>query len=425
MLLLQFCSVGIYGQGVSTLSQLFALADANSRQLLVSQIAIQNAVGAISVAQAARMPQIDVSFSLGYLANGVIMDRNFSNATSVKNPHFTNSFSLKAQQLVYAGGAVSGGIEMAKLGREMALLDMESNREEIRFVITGQYLDLCRMVNEKKVLDENLHLANSMIETMKARVAAGTILSNDVTRYELQRENIILAQQKLHDAIDIIMHGLCTTLHISDSEINPNDLKLEEIPLLEEERQWQMAAAMAHNGLKKSEVAMKMSEQRLKIAKSDLLPKVAIVAENHFDGPVTIEVPVIDKNFNYWFVGVGLQYSLSSIFKEKRNVVKAKVEMREAKEQRELAMEKMNDAVHAAYTNVLTAQAQLRVYEKSAQLAHENYTVTSNRYSNGLCLLTDLIDAGSTLLNADIALVNAQIEILYNYYKLKYTTSTL
>ena len=36
---------------------------------------------------------------------------------------------------------------------------------------------------------------------------------------------------------------------------------------------------------------------------------IAIVAADHLDGPVSIEVPVLDNNFNYWYIGIGIRYN--------------------------------------------------------------------------------------------------------------------
>lgn len=188
---------------------------------------------------------------------------------------------------------------------------------------------------------------------------------------------------------------------------------------------WQSDALQSNIGLKQAEKAINLSELQLKLKKSDLLPKIAVIAENHFDGPITIEVPVIDKNFNYWFAGIGVQYQLSSLWKSKKDVNKARIDVRQAQEQRNLAQEGINRAVQAAYTNLLTSEAELNMRQKSVQLALEHYDVTLNRYNNGLCLLTDMLDAASTRLSSETALVNARIDIIYNYYQLKYLTSSL
>ena len=87
--------------------------------------------------------------------------------------------------------------------------------------------------------------------------------------------------------------------------------------------------------------------------------------------------------------------------------------------------EQVENAVQESYVNFLTAFTDLRTQENSVRLADENYDVTSKRYKNGMALLTDMLDAGNTKLSADMGLVDARINILYNYYKMKYVTHTL
>ena len=48
---------------------------------------------------------------------------------SVEMPHFGNNFALEAQQVVYAGGAISSGIRQAELGKLLAELDLQKNME--------------------------------------------------------------------------------------------------------------------------------------------------------------------------------------------------------------------------------------------------------------------------------------------------------
>ena len=159
--------------------------------------------------------------------------------------------------------------------------------------------------------------------------------------------------------------------------------------------------------------------------RSERLPKISLVAAEHLDGPITIEVPVLDNNFNYWYVGVGLKYSISSLFKNNRKVKQARLNVRKAQEQHELAQEQVENAVQAGYVNFMTSFTDLRTQENSVKLANENYAVTDNRYKNEMALLTDMLDASNMKLSADLALVNARINVIYNFYKMKYLTHTL
>ena len=85
----------------------------------------------------------------------------------------------------------------------------------------------------------------------------------------------------------------------------------------------------------------------------------------------------------------------------------------------------MENAVQANYTNLLTSYTEVKTQQKQVELANQNYSVVQNRYQNDLALLTDMVDASNMKLSAEMALINARISMLYNFYTLKYVTNTL
>ena len=111
------CALGSYAQQpyVLTLEQLFALADENSKTIQTENAAVFEAQQDVKVAKNALMPDIDISLSATYLGNGYLMDRNFSNGQTIDMPHLGNNFAVEATQLLYAGGAVTNSIALAKL----------------------------------------------------------------------------------------------------------------------------------------------------------------------------------------------------------------------------------------------------------------------------------------------------------------------
>ena len=328
--------------------------------------------------------------------------------------------------MVYSGGALSSGIRQAELSRQLAEMDWKKNIQEIRFLLVGNYLDLYKLDNQLQVLRRNLELTERILENMVARREQGTVLKNDITRYELQREQIRLQLVQVEDRRDIINHQLVTTLHLPEAtRILPDTTLLDRRVAVLSEKGWQETATGNHIGLQQSQIAIRMKEQQVRRERSERLPHVALVAEEHLDGPITIEVPVLDNNFNYWFVGVGVKYSLSSLFKNNRKLKQARLDVTRAREQYELAQEQIEQAVQAGYTDFVTSFTELKTQENSVRLADENYSVTSNRYQNEMALLTDMLDASNMKLSADLALVNARIQVVYNYYKMKYITHTL
>ena len=421
------CSQGLCAQTRQMgIEELFRLADEQSKSIQTYRTGKEAAEEALKAAKAQRLPDVNVSLSASYWGNGKLWDRDFGNAMTVDMPHFGNNFAWEAQQVIYAGGAISSGIKQAEIGKALAELDLQKNVQEIRFLLVGHYLNLYKLDNQIKVLQRNMELTKEVIANMKARREQGTVLKNDITRYELQKEQLNLQLTRVKDARRIANHQLVTTLHLPENtEIYPDTLLLrEQIQTLTEE-DWQELAEANHIVLKQTQATIRMNKQKVKQERAERLPHISIVAAEHLDGPITIEVPVLDNNFNYWYIGIGVKYNISSLFKNNRKLKQARLNVRQAQEQRQLAQEQIENAVQEGYVNFLTAFTDLRTQENSVRLADENYHVTDNRYKNEMALLTDMLDASNMKLTADLGLVDARINILYNYYKMKYITHTL
>ena len=319
---------------------------------------------------------------------------------------------------------------MAELGKEMAELDVEKNRQEVRFLLTGYYLDLCKLENQIEVVRQNIALTQKEIEQMKARREEGTVLQNDITRYELQLQSLELTLTKLTDATTIINHQLVTTLHLPEQTvITPDkhelDTDINALSAIASQETWQQTATDNNLGIRQATVATNLAEQKVKQVKAKSLPSIAVVAENQLYGPYTQDLIPKDCNINVWFVGIGIKYSLGNLWKNKHHIRQARIEQRQSQEALALAREGVENGVQANYTNLLTSYTEVKTQQKQVELAHQNYSVVQNRYQHELALLTDMVDASNMKLSAEMALVNARIGMLYNFYKLKYVTNTL
>jgi len=171
--------------------------------------------------------------------------------------------------------------------------------------------------------------------------------------------------------------------------------------------------------LKKAAMNKEIAAKDLCIAKADYYPQIALVAANSFNGPILIEVPTINKNFNYWYVGVGLRYNIASLYKTSRKVNIANQKQVAAEYSEVLALENTQVSIYSAYTKFRESMEKLAVYETSLRLADENYRIINSRYLNELVLITEMLDASNTKLNAELQVVNAKLNVIYNYYRLQ------
>ena len=202
-------------------------------------------------------------------------------------------------------------------------------------------------------------------------------------------------------------------------------MEINAVSAIPDQETWQQTAADSNLGIRQATVAANLSEQRIRQARAESLPSVAVVAENNLSGPYTQDLIPKDCNVNVWFVGIDVKFSLGSLWKNRHNIRKARIEHRQSQEALALAREGVENSVQANYTDLLTSCTEVKTQLKQVELAEQNYAVVQNRYHNDLALLTDMVDASNMKLSAEMALVDARINMLYNFYRLKYITNTL
>ncbi len=419
-------STALQAQHITTLEELFESAEVNSVQLRPSFTAEQEAMRDINVAKSERLPDINASLSLSYINNGFTLKRDFSDYQIAKIPHFGNSLGVGITQPVYTGGAVTTSIELAELKLTSARYATDFNRDNIRFQLTGYYLDIYKYRNLKKVVENNISQARKVLEEMNARYQQGVALRNDITRYELLVSNLELQLVKINNMLDILNNNLVTIAGLpANTVINPDTTILKQSLPVTGESWWQSEASENSPTLKLAQNGVDISRKAENLVKSEKLPKIGLEAKWTLEGPILVEVPPINRNLSYWYVGLGVSYNLSSLYKSNKSLEKSKAATLHAMEELDAAKENINLAIRADYIRYLESYEELKTQNKSVELAERNYNTTSTRYSADMALITDMLDAANSKLDAEQQLVNAKINIIYYYYKLLFTAGKI
>lgn len=415
-----------YGQSVITIEEIFECAETNSAGLRTSFVAQTEAEREISVARAGRLPDISADLSLGYNGDGFTTDRHFGDYQKAPIPHFGNGLSLKVTQPVYTGGAITSSIELARLKSTAARYATDFQRDNIRFRLTGLYLDIYKYNNLRGVMENNIAAARKVLQEMKARYDQGTALQNDITRYELLVTDLELQLVRINNTISILNTNLVTTAGLpAGTVIAPDSTILARSMPAEGAAWWQNEAEANSPSLSLARAGVEISRKADALVRSERLPKIGLQAGWSFDGPILTEVPPINRNLSYWYVGVGVSYNISSLYKTNKSISRSRASIRRAREQLDATREDVTMAVNADHVRYLEAYEELKSRQKGVELADRNYRVTSTRYSAGMALITDMLDAANSRLDAEQQLVNARINIIYYYYKLLFTTGKI
>ncbi|MDE6489878.1 MAG: TolC family protein [Muribaculaceae bacterium] len=415
-----------YGQTVISLDEIFEIAETGSAQLRPSLTAQKEAQQELKVARNGRLPEIDASMSLSYIGDGFTTKRNFSDFHDAPIPHLGNGLSLTVTQPLYTGGAVTGAIELADLKSTAARYATDFKRDNIRFQLTGYYLDIYKYTNLRKVVESNIVAARKVLGEMNARYGQGTVLMNDITRYELMVSNLELQLVKIDNILDILNHNLTTTAGLPDGTVVVPDstILMRSLPI-NGEGWWQQEAETNSPALHLARSGVDISRKAETLVQSERLPKIGIQAGWSIDGPILVEVPPINRNLSYWYVGVGVSYNISSLYKSNKSVAKSRMATQRAIEELDATRENVEQSVRADHVRYMEAYEEVRTQQKSVELAERNYRTIATRYAADMALITDMLDAANARLEAEQQLVNSRINIIYYYYKLLFTTGKI
>ena len=408
-----------------TLTDVFTRIENENQTMSMLRTAQEATEEGIKSAKNARYPEINAELNVSYIGDCFLTDRNFSNYTKAPSPNFGNGFTLEAQQVVYAGGAVNAAVKMAEHEGHMSEAVISKSRQGLRLMAAGEYLDLFRTDNSIKVYKENIALTTKLIEEINARREQGLALAADVTRYELRLEMLKLDLVRLQNTREIMNYRLVNSLGLPEGTVISSILGDDEDMRDRSRQNWQEIAADASPEMKVSGIKADMALTRQKLVRSERLPKIAVVAYENFNGPITFEIPPIDKNLNIWYVGLGIRYNFSSLYKSGHKLKQAAIEVRQAEQAKNVTEENLRNDVQKAYADYMQSYVELETSEKSLQLADENYERIHDRYMEQLVLVTDMLDAFNMKLDAELGVSAANAEIQYRLCCLRYAAGIL
>lgn len=415
----------IYSQKFS-IDEIVKLAIENNQKLKVSKKSVDIAQQQTEIYKQNQLPNVSFNATAMYLGDVEILDKDFSKQTTVDMPHFGNTFSLQAQQLIYKGNAINNSIKVGSLQEQLANLNVENDAITIKFLVISNYLDLYKLYNQKQVFLENIKLAQKRIENVNSFYKQGMVTRNEVVRGDLLLASLNQAVVTINNNITILNYQLTTALGLPNNiEIIPEDETLKLDTSLQDFNTYQDLLLNKHPLIKSVQLQEKLAETGLIITKSEKLPVVAGFAGYNMQRPLTNSIPIIDMYSNSWQIGVSLTYNIESLYKTSKKETLGKLKIEQVQELKTLTEQNLQIAIKAAYLKYNEAISQKVTYFESKRLANENYKIIENKYLNQLALITDMLDASNAKLEAELQYVNSEINSIYAYYNLLKTTGEL
>ncbi|SEP46214.1 Outer membrane protein TolC [Niastella yeongjuensis] len=405
---------------ILTLAHAFELAAQNSEQLKIAAKNTELAHQKIDIAKLGHLPNIATALNYGYLSNSQIWEPSFDKHRTAPVPHNLTQFSVQASETIFRGGEVANNIKKASLEEQVALLNQDKNGEDIKFLVAAKYLDIYKLIHQRRVFENNTKLAQERLKNILTLQKQGLVTNNDVLRTQLIISDLELAIRKTDDNINILTQQLNVVLGLGLNEQLVPDSTLLTLPFKNVTITQLMATSYANNkDLKTAAKEIEIAKTNLKIISADRYPEVSLFTSNNFQRPYTNSLPAMDIYYNIWLAGVSIKYNLSSIYQSPRKVKAGKIQVEQTVAKETLQKQNVELSVNAAFIKYKEAKDELTTYTDDLKSAEENYRIVEKKYFNQLALLTDIIDAANTKIEAELKVSNAQINMVYTHYQLQ------
>ncbi|QIG88410.1 TolC family protein [Chryseobacterium sp. POL2] len=408
-----------------SVQQVADMAVKNHQQLKISEKNISISQQQTEVAKLQKLPSITASTSQFFLGDALIIDKDFSNSTKVSMPHYGSTYSVQAQQLIFKGGLVNKSIEASTLREQLAELDLAKDQQNVKFLVTSNYLDIYRLINQTEVYKNNKKLAQERLKNIQKFYNQGMLTRNEVIRAELAIKNLDQGILVLENNRKILNYQLNVALGL------PTDTELVPVEDIEAKQEYLDIAsfkklALENNPLLKSaQTNIQLADKNIEIINTDKMPTIGAFGGYNMQRPITTRTPAMDMYTNSWQAGVSLSYNIDNLYKTKEKVKLGEMQKEMANEALTLTEQNIDIAVNAAFIKHQEAIQQAEILNEAKKLAEENYKITEAKYLNQLVVQAEMTDAQNQKLQSELDYANAEINILYQYYNLLKTTGTL
>lgn len=374
----------------------------NNRDITIAELKRREAEADVSAAAAKKNPSVSYSWQRNQYPTQVV-----TTVVGTQSSNHGYSQGINVSWPIWTFGKVEGAIDAARYQKNIADLNVYKTEADTKLAAVQayyQYLEAVKLaeVQAQSVTDYASHLNNVQQQFDAGIVAKLDVLSSNVSLANAKQKSIAadntrdVAEANLNNIMRIPMN---TTLNPLDKNFpEPEfDLTMEQAILMAQKYRWELVEA---------DYGVRAAEASLRSAKAGYLPTVSVGGGYSWK---EASVTAVDKDD--WAVQGGLSWSLWDGGATQASVKKADAAVKTAQETLLQAREKIELEVRQDYLNVLSYKEQIRAAEASVAQAEEAYKIATVRYSSGVGINLDVLDAELALNTARTNYITA----LYNY----------
>lgn len=397
-----------------SLSYLFIFADSSSMNLNLEksiQIALENNIGykitesMVDVSQA-QIKEVEGAKKLNMkIQGGILQASETLDEEDMEAGDYSDLFSLtpmvpiisiSATKIIYSGGKIESLIDQAEANMQISLNDLEKEKQKIIYKVTEAYYQVLQTEGIERVSAQAVKQMQAHLKSSEALLKEGMIAPIDLNQIKSQLSNLEHNQIKAENGHKLTMYNLNSIIWIdlntelvleNNLSYEPYEINLEQALIQARENRPEIMNIAQQR---------RIMEEMVDVAKSNRRPQVIFSAESGIIG---------------WQAMIVAEYSFLDGGVNKAKIDQAEINLAQVDQSEQQVQQLIEFEVRSAYLNMKEAEKLIKVAEEGIKNSQESFRIAQVRYNEGIATNTEVIDAQSTLIEAETNHLNA----LYDY----------
>lgn len=330
------------------------------------------------------------------------------------HPDMTNVYAgvVSLKQPLFVGGKIIASNKMAELALELSRSQYESQYEDILIGVDQAYWQIVEIANKKKLAENYADLLQQMESDAEISVAEGVAVQSDVLTIKVKYNEAQMLLCRATNGLALSKMLLCKQIGLPlDSEIRLADEDLDAIPQPETLGMRSMEDIYSDRPETRSlELASQIYDQKVKIARSEMMPTVALTANYLVSNPSCYNG--LTNEFGGMFnAGVVVSVPLFHGGEALQKTRKAQAEAEIYKSRYEDACQMINLQVEQLTKQQMEVLEKLSMAESNLENAEENLRVAMAGFEAGVVSANVTLQAQTAWMQAHSEYIDAGIEL--------------
>ncbi len=433
---LLFVSLNLFSQQPYSLRSCLEYAIENNHNLKKQKYDEEKSRYSRKEVYGALLPQINATANLNdNLKKAKFIMPNFINSMlppQSQDPNAPKYMTIEMGTTYSAGMGVSlnqqllnfslfNTLQIAASAEKMAAMGVESTEEELISQTASLFYAIQSTEYAITQMEKSIDMVSKMLKMMETNYANGLVKKLDVDRLKVNLVNLTTQKSSIQNAAEVQKNLLKLQMGFNMNEniaVEPVNFSFFETKAKKETIiPFTLEGQTPYRLLMERQNMVKLQN---KSAFYENLPTLSLVFNYQYNG---VSDAFFNGPTNYWYpssmVGLSLRAPIFSGMSRKSKMMQFRTEDKKIREDALILEQSLNMAYINAQMKLDETRRTITLQRENQKLAEEVFAMGENNFKLGLSSLSDILNAGQSLVQAQLSYANALNDYMKAYIELK------